>query len=76
MLGGGRERIVFRLSLELEKLEATLRYEAQDAMPLAMATMEQARFQVSVHPATLLLNATLGNLRAQDCTLPEVGAQT
>ena len=71
VLEGGAERVVFRLLVEVERLEATLNYESAAAPPLALATVEDARLSLHVHPATLRLAASLGNLRAQDGALPE-----
>lgn len=71
MLEGGAERVVFRLLVEVERLEATLNYESAAAPPLALATVEDVRLSLHVHPATLRLAASLGNLRAQDGALPE-----
>ena len=73
MLGGGSERVVFRLLVEVDKLEASLLYESASAPPLALAHIEDVSFNLHVHPATLRLTASLGNLRAQDGALPEVG---
>ena len=73
MLEGGAERVVFRLLVEVERLEATLNYESLSAPAAALATVEDVRLSLRVHPATLRLAASLGNLRAQDGALPEVG---
>ena len=72
VLEGGSERTVFRLLLEVNKLEATLLYEDEGAAPLALAHIEDVRFNLHIHPATLRLTASLGNLKAQDGQLPEV----
>ena len=71
VLEGGAERVVFRLLVEVERLEATLNYESASAPALALATVEDVRLSLRVHPATLRLAASLGNLRAQDGALPE-----
>ena len=42
------------------------------APPLLLAAIEDVRFNLSVNPGTLVINASLGNMRAQDCVLPEV----
>ena len=73
VLEGGSERVVFRLLVEVERLEATLNYESPTAPAAALATVEDVRLSLRVHPATLRLAASLGNLRAQDGALPEVG---
>ncbi len=72
MLEGGRDRVVFRLLMEVERLEATFNYESASAPPLLLAAIEDVRFNLSVNPGTLVINASLGNMRAQDCVLPEV----
>ncbi len=72
VLEGGAERVVFRLLVEVERLEATLNYEAAAAPPAALASVEDVRASLRVHPATLRLAASLGNLRAQDGALPQV----
>ncbi len=56
----------------MERLEANLNYESCSAPPLLLAAIEDVRFNLSIHPGTLLINATLGNMRAQDGVLPEV----
>jgi hypothetical protein len=73
---GGSERVLFRLLVDMERLEATLNYESCESPPLALAAIEDVRFNLGVHPAALALSASLGNLRAQDCGLPEVRAPT
>ena len=72
VLEGGRDRVVFRLLMEVERLEATFNYESATAPPLLLAAIEDVRFNLSVNPGTLVINASLGNMRAQDCVLPEV----
>ena len=69
---GGAERVIFRLLLDMERLEATLNYEGAACAPLLLAGIEDARFNLGVYPAALAVSASLGNLRAQDCGLPEV----
>ena len=71
-LTGGSERTVFKFQVEIEKLVATLLYEEQNANPLALAQIDDVRFNLSVHPNTLHLTTALGNLKAQDGQLPEV----
>ena len=69
---GGSERVIFRLLLDVERLEATLNYESAAGAPLMSAAIEDVTFNTSLTPATLTVNASLGNMRAQDCGLPEV----
>ncbi|KAK9908805.1 hypothetical protein WJX75_003140 [Coccomyxa subellipsoidea] len=71
VMEGGSERVVFRLLVEMERLEASLNYESCSAPPLLLAAIEDVHFNLSVHPGTLLINANLGNMRAQDGALPE-----
>ncbi len=69
---GGEERTVLRVIVAIEKLEATLQYEGTDTPPLALASVEDLSVSLNVHPSTLQLKGSLGNLRAIDTTLPEV----
>lgn len=71
-LAGGQERTVFRFQMEVERLIATLLYEAEDASPLALAQIDDVRFNLDVHPVTLTVKTALGNLKAQDGQLAEV----
>ena len=68
------KRVVFKLTLELEKLEARLQYESGSAPPLALVSVEEVAVDLAVRPGTLNATASLGNLRAQDGILPEVGS--
>lgn len=69
---GGSERVVFRLLVEMERLEATFNFESCSAPPLLLAAIEDVHFNLTIHPDSLLINAALGNMRAQDGVLPEV----
>ena len=71
-LTGGSERTVFKFQVEVERLSTTLLYEDQDSKPLALAQIDDVRFNLSVHPDTLHLTTALGNLKAQDGQLSEV----
>ena len=71
-LTGGSGRTVFQLQMEVERLVATLLYEAEEAKPLALAQIEDVRLELQVHPSTLKLTTALGNLRVQDGFLSEV----
>ena len=66
------DRVVFKLNVELEKLEARLQYESGSAPPLALVSVEQVAVDLTVRADTLKATASLGNLRAQDGVLPEV----
>ena len=72
MREGGTERTVFKMSIKLSKLEARVDYEAAEAAPLALLSMEAVHFDLAIHPSTMKLTASLGNLRGQDGQLPEV----
>ena len=61
-----------RVIVAIEKLEATLQYEGTDTAPLALASVEDLSVSLNVHPSTLQLKGSLGNLRAIDACLPEV----
>lgn len=71
-LTGGSERTVFKFQVEVERLITTLLYEEENSKPLALAQIDDVRFNLSVHPDTLHLTTALGNLKAQDGQLPEV----
>lgn len=73
VLSGGSERVVFRLIAQVDKLAASLLYEDGESTPLAIAGIEDVSFNLNVHPETLALNTSLGNLKVQDGVLPEVG---
>lgn len=60
--------------MELEKLEARLQYESGSAPPLALVSVEEVAVDLTVSLGTLNATASLGNLRAQDGILPEVGS--
>lgn len=66
---GGEVRTTFRMSMEVQQLQATLNYETKSAATLALASIEDVGFDLAIHPSTMGLSATLGNLRAQDGTL-------
>ena len=69
---GKADRVVFKVNVELEKLEARLQYESSSAPPLALLSVEAVAVDLTVRPDTLTATASLGNLRAQDGVLPEV----
>ncbi|KAK9858457.1 hypothetical protein WJX84_002370 [Apatococcus fuscideae] len=68
---GGEERTLMRVIVAIEKLEATLQYEGTDTPPMALASVEDLSVSLNVHPSTLQLQGSLGNLCATDTTLPE-----
>ena len=68
--------MVFKVNVELEKLEARLQYESSSAPPLALLSVEAVAVDLTVRPDTLTATASLGNLRAQDGVLPEVRRPT
>jgi hypothetical protein len=69
---GGADRVIFRLSVEVEKLEVTFNYESATAPPLGLAFVERVSFRLGVHPGSIVINASLGNMKAVDGALPEV----
>jgi hypothetical protein len=69
---GGADRVIFRLSVEVEKLEVTFNYESATAPPLGLAFVERVAFRLGVHPGSIVINASLGNMKAVDGALPEV----
>ena len=69
---GSRERTTFRLQVAVQQLEATLNYEASKEPALAQVSVQDLGFSLALHPASMALWATLGNVRAQDCSLPQV----
>lgn len=73
---GKADRVVFKVNVELEKLEARLQYESSSAPPLALLSVEAVAVDLTVRPDTLTATASLGNLRAQDGVLPEVRTPT
>lgn len=66
------DRVVFKVDVELQKLEARLQYESTSAPPLALVSVEAVAVDLTVKPDTLHAVASLGNLRMQDGILPEV----
>ena len=72
MPSGKPDKVVFKINVELEKLEACLQYESISAPPLALVSVEAVAVDLTVRPDTLSATASLGNLRAQDGILPEV----
>ena len=72
MLLGSGDRCIFRLLLEVERLEATFWYEMAAAPPLAITSVDDLHFNVSIYPSTLKVDASLGNVCAQDAILPMV----
>ena len=70
---GGDERTTFRLSMAVQKLQATLNYETSDpGACLALTSIDDVQFSLDIHPSTLGLSATLGNLLAQDGSVSQV----
>ena len=69
---GSSERTTFKLQMAVQQLEATLNYEAAAAPALALVSVQDLGFTLALQPASMALSARLGNVRAQDCSLPEV----
>eukprot|EP00884_Botryococcus_braunii_P010315 jgi/Botrbrau1/19285/Bobra.0073s0028.1 len=68
---GGAERVIFRLNVEVEKLEVVFNYESATAAPLGIAYVERVVFCLGVHPTSIVIDASLGNMKAVDGALPE-----
>ena len=73
LASGNSNKVVLKVSLQLEKLEARLQYESNTAPPLGLLSVEAVAVDVTLRPDTLNAVASLGNLKAQDGALPEVG---
>ena len=69
---GSQERTTFKLGVRVQHLEASLNYEAAASPALALLSVQDLGFRLALHPASLALSASLGNIRAQDGSLPEV----
>ena len=63
-LEGGRSRVVFRLAIELQKLEATFNYESADVAPLA---------SLSVQARSCALSCKARNPRVCECSILHAG---
>lgn len=72
MKEGGASRVIFRLQVEVEKLEVEFNYESATAPPLGAAYVERLTFCLGVHPTSIVIDASLGNMKAVDGALPEV----
>ena len=75
MASGKGDRVVIKVNVELQKLEARLQYESTSAPSLALVSVEAVAVDLTVRPDTLHAIASLGNLRMQDGILPEVGVR-
>ena len=71
-LSGGEDRVVFRFVAQVEHLSASLLYEDAQSPPLAVAGIDDFSFNLNIRPETLSLNTSLGNLKVEDGSLPEV----
>lgn len=72
LVSGNSNRVVLKVSLQLEKLEARMQYESNTAPPLGLLSVEAVAVDVTLRPDTLNATASLGNLKAQDGALHEV----
>ena len=69
---GSTERTTFKLHMAVQHLEAALKYEATSAPALAQLSVADLGFDLALQPLGMALSASLGNLRAQDASLPQV----
>lgn len=72
MKEGGERRVIFRLQVDVEKLEVEFNYESATVPPLGTAYVERVTFCLGVHPTSIVIDASLGNMKAVDGALPEV----
>lgn len=56
--------------LQVAKVELHLNYEGDVSTPLAIGSIDNFLFELAVHPATLQLHTSLGNLVAEYGQLP------
>ncbi|XP_020520361.1 uncharacterized protein LOC18430003 [Amborella trichopoda] len=67
LLGYGKARVVFYLIMDVDSVRIFLNKE--DDSPLAMFVQESFRLDLKVHPGSLSIEGTLGNLRLCDMSL-------
>ncbi|OMO58554.1 Vacuolar protein sorting-associated protein 13 [Corchorus olitorius] len=67
LLGYGKARVVFYLNMNVDSVTVFLNKE--DGSQLAMFVQESFQLDLKVHPASLSIEGTLGNLRLRDMSL-------
>ncbi|XWS14258.1 hypothetical protein CRYUN_Cryun36dG0107400 [Craigia yunnanensis] len=67
LLGYGKARVVFYLNMNVDSVTVFLNKE--DGSQLAMFVQESSLLDLKVHPASLSIEGTLGNLRLRDMSL-------
>ncbi|XP_022721975.1 uncharacterized protein LOC111279261 isoform X3 [Durio zibethinus] len=67
LLGYGKARVVFYLNMNVDSVTVFLNEE--DGSQLAMFVQESFLLDLKVHPASLSIEGTLGNLRLRDMSL-------
>ncbi|TYI07189.1 hypothetical protein ES332_A10G210100v1 [Gossypium tomentosum] len=67
LLGHGKARVVFYLNMNVDSVTVFLNKE--DGSQLAMFVQESFLLDLKVHPASLSIEGTLGNLRLRDMSL-------
>ncbi|XP_017974971.1 PREDICTED: uncharacterized protein LOC18603726 [Theobroma cacao] len=67
LLGYGKARVVFYLNMNVDSVTVFLNKE--DGSQLAMFVQESFLLDLKVHPASLSIEGTLGNLRLRDMSL-------
>eukprot|EP01018_Ginkgo_biloba_P025446 Gb_15429 [translate_table: standard] len=67
LLGHGKSRVVFRLKMNVDSVCVFLNKE--DGSQLAMLVQEKFQMDLKVHPSSISIEGTLGNLRICDMSL-------
>ncbi|XP_052204938.1 uncharacterized protein LOC127809843 isoform X2 [Diospyros lotus] len=67
LLGYGKDRVVFCLMMDVDSVSVFLNKE--DGSELAMLVQESFVFDLKVHPSSITIEGTLGNLRLCDMSL-------
>ncbi|KAM7259519.1 hypothetical protein ACFE04_015260 [Oxalis oulophora] len=67
LLGYGKDRVVFLLNMNVDNVTVFLNKE--DGSQLAMFVQERFLLDLKVHPSSLSIEGTLGNLRLHDLSL-------
>ncbi|XP_074301933.1 uncharacterized protein LOC141633346 isoform X1 [Silene latifolia] len=69
LLGYGKRRVVFKLSMDVDSVTVFLNHE--DGSPFAMFIQESFVLNLQVHPCSISIEGTLGNFRLRDMSLGE-----
>ncbi|GMH39652.1 hypothetical protein BSKO_07550 [Bryopsis sp. KO-2023] len=68
---GDPDRSLFRLSLTMKKLELSANYEDSRKDHMAIAVVENFKYDLDVHPETIRFTGSLGNAVIWDGSIPE-----